>query len=86
LTEDSHANENAESGKKRPEWVEEAEDALERIGNAIAAGWDATRETRMSALDSAKHAAKQLGEAIDQGMGTARQMFHKDEAGSTEEE
>lgn len=63
----------------RPEWVNEAEEALERAADAIRSAWDQTRDSRMTALDSAKQAAKQLGEAIDRGVETARRSWQGDE-------
>lgn len=60
------------------EWLDEAEEALERTGEALRAAWAASREARMSALDSAKQAAKQLGEAIDRGVGVARERWSTD--------
>lgn len=60
-------------------WLDEAEEALDRVTKALTAAWEATREARMSALDSAKLAAKQLGEAIDKGAETARTRLQKEE-------
>ncbi len=68
--------------RTRPEWVEEAESALERATEAVRAAWDETRDSRMNALGSAKQAAKQLGEAIDRGVDAARGRWQ--EAGGEE--
>lgn len=59
----------------RPEWVKEAEEALERAADAIRTAWEQTRDSRMNALGSAKQAAKQLGEAIDRGVDAARSSW-----------
>ncbi|MCI0543565.1 MAG: hypothetical protein L0Z49_03845 [Actinobacteria bacterium] len=71
--------------RKRPEWVDDAEDALSRAGEAVRAAWEATKETRVSALDSAKTAAKQLGEAIDRGVEAARQKWQEAQSPTEEE-
>lgn len=63
----------------RPEWVNEAEEALERAAEAIRSAWDQTRDSRMNALGSAKQAAKQLGEAIDRGVDAARSSWQSGE-------
>ena len=56
-------------------WVEEAEEALNRAGDAIKSAWEQTRDARMKALETAKDAAKRLGEAIDQGIAVAKQTW-----------
>lgn len=61
--------------RERPEWAREAEEALERATEAVRAAWEETRDSRMSALGSAKQAAKQLGEAIDRGVEAARSRW-----------
>lgn len=61
-------------------WLDEAEEALDRVTKALSAAWEATRDTRMSALESAKLAAKQLGEAIDRGAETARIRWQQSQA------
>lgn len=74
---------NTPEDRPRPEWVDEAEDALERVGEALRAAWDETKEARASALDSAKQAAKQLGEAIDRGVDAARSRWQAAESGQS---
>lgn len=64
-----------QSEPTRPEWVNEAEEALDRAADAIRSAWDQTRDSRMNALDSAKQAAKQLGDAIDRGVEAARSSW-----------
>lgn len=64
----------------RPEWVDEAEEALERAAEAIRSAWDQTRDSRMNALGSAKQAAKQLGEAIDRGVEAAKGSWQAGES------
>jgi hypothetical protein len=76
--------EESQTEKKRPDWVEDTETALDRAGEALRAAWAATRDTRVSALESAKQAAKQLGEAIDRGVDTARQKWQEAQSGEEE--
>jgi hypothetical protein len=61
-----------ETGQPRSDWASDAEAALEGVGDALREAWDASRESRLNALESAKKLAKQLGEAIDQGVTAAR--------------
>jgi hypothetical protein len=56
-------------------WLDEAEDALKRAGDALKAAWDQTRDSRMAALETAKEAANRLGEAIDQGIEVAKETW-----------
>lgn len=53
-------------------WIEEAEEALSRTGDALRAAWEGSREARMSALEAAREAATGLGQAIDRGVEAAR--------------
>jgi hypothetical protein len=57
------------------------QDALDRTGDAIRTAWDASRETRMSALESAKQAAQELGEAIDKGIAAAKERWAGNDQG-----
>lgn len=66
-------NGNEEQPTKR--WVEEAEEALNRTGEALRAAWTDTHEARSSALESAKEAAARLGKAIDQGIVAAKKTW-----------
>ena len=59
----------------RRRWVGEVQEALDRTGDALRTAWGATRESRMSALESAKQAAKELGEVIDQGITAAKERW-----------
>ena len=59
----------------RKAWIDDAEEALKRTGDALRAAWDETRDTRLSALEAAKEAANRLGQAIDQGIEVARQSW-----------
>ena len=70
--------------RARPEWIDEAEEALERVGDSLRAAWDETRDSRMNALGSAKQAAKQLGDAIDRGVDAARSRWQGGEGGQAE--
>lgn len=53
-------------------WIDEAEDALSRTGEALKTAWNETKETRMATLEAAREAAARLGKAIDQGIEAAR--------------
>lgn len=53
-------------------WFDEAEAALNRIGNALSAGWEESHEARMATLQSASEATSRLRVAIDQGIAAAR--------------
>lgn len=64
-----------ESTQQRSDWASEAEAALEGVGNALREAWDASRDARLSALESAKKAAQQLGEAIDHGVAAAKEKW-----------
>jgi hypothetical protein len=84
-------SEQAEDGADQKEWYREAEDALAKAGEALRSAWDASREARVSALQSAKTAAQQLGDAIERGVAGAKKRWTEeesasDEAGSTGEE
>jgi hypothetical protein len=56
-------------------WIDEAEEALNRTGDALRAAWDQTKDARASALEAAREAANRLGDAIDQGIETAKQTW-----------
>jgi hypothetical protein len=75
-----------ESGDARQKWAAEVQEALDRTGDAIRAAWEATRESRMGALESAKQAAQELGDVIDKGIAAARERWASTEAGPAEEE
>lgn len=68
-----------ERDTSRPDWVNEAEEALDRATEAIRTAWEESRESRIKALDSARHAARQLGEAIDRGVDAVRNSWQSDE-------
>lgn len=70
--------------EEKRDWKAEAEEALQKTGDSLTAAWDATRETRMSALESAKEAARQLGEAIDKGVAAAKVRWGGDESEAVE--
>ncbi len=56
-------------------WIDEAEEALNRTGDALRAAWDQTKDARASALEAAREAANRLGDAIDQGIVAAKQTW-----------
>lgn len=75
-------------------WIDDAEAALNRVGDALRAAWDETQEARMATLESAKEATSRLGDAIDQGIAAARKRWEPaageapatDESASLDEE
>jgi hypothetical protein len=72
-----------ESADARQKWAAEVQEALDRTGDAIRAAWEATRESRMGALESARQAAQELGAVIDKGIAAAKERWA---AASSEEE
>jgi len=65
-----------ESGENtRTRWVEEVQEALDRTGDAIRTAWDATRDSRASALESAKQAVTELSDVIDKGIAAAKERW-----------
>ncbi len=76
MTDEGKAPEaNEEPTQQRSDWANEAEAALEGVGNALREAWEASRGARLNALESAKKAAQQLGEAIDQGVAAAKEKW-----------
>lgn len=77
-----HTDKTPEPGRR--EWFRDAEGALDRTTEALHAAWDATRDTRLSSLESAKRAAIELGEVIDRGVAVAKEHWEtsRDEATS----
>jgi hypothetical protein len=67
----------------QPKWIEEAEEALNRTGEALRAAWEQTRDARISALAAAKEAANRLGEAIDQGIDVAKKTWDSESEPAT---
>ena len=84
MTENGPNDKTGESGETRQRWIEEMQEALDRTGDALRGAWDATRESRMSALESAKQAATDLGEAIDKGIAAAKERWSAVEAANGE--
>jgi len=70
-------------GDEKRDWMTEADEAFKKTGDSLAAAWGATRETRMSALEKAKEAARQLGDAIDKGVEVAKENWSTDKAKSS---
>lgn len=79
MTENSQ--DRAEESSDRSRWVDEVQEAFDRTGEAIRTAWDATRESRMSALEAAKQAASELSDVIDQGIAAARERWAASEGG-----
>lgn len=65
--------------EEKRDWKTEAEEALQKTGDSLAAAWDATRDGRMKALEKAKEAARQLGDAIDHGVSAAKDRWATEE-------
>jgi hypothetical protein len=72
---DDTQDKTTDSGEARQRWVDEVQQALDRTGEAFKSAWEATRESRMSALESAKQAAQELGTVIDQGIAAAKERW-----------
>lgn len=73
MTENSQ--DRAEESYDRSRWVDEVQEAFDRTSEAIRTAWDATRESRMSALEAAKQAASELSDVLDQGIAAARERW-----------
>jgi ABC-type nitrate/sulfonate/bicarbonate transport system substrate-binding protein len=82
MTTDNNHDQTNESADARNRWVDEAQEALDRTVAAVRSAWDATRESRMSALESAKQAAQELGRVLDKGVAAARDRWATEEAHS----
>lgn len=67
-------------------WIDDAEDALRRVGDALKAAWEGTRESRVSTLEAAKEAAGLLSNAIDEGVKAARASWEGEQGGATPSE
>lgn len=59
----------------RKGWMGEAQEALDRVAEALRSAWDTTRDARMSALDSAKSAVNELGEVVERGVTAAKERW-----------
>jgi len=64
-------------------WIDDAEEALNKIGQALKAAWEESHESRTATLQSAKEATSRLGDAIDQGMAAARKQWEPGEGRSS---
>lgn len=73
------------SEQRTSEWMDEAESALERIGDSLRQAWTETREARISTLEAAREAASRLGDAIDQGINVMKDTW-SNRPGEVEEE
>ena len=65
----------AEQEKTTKQWISEAEEALNRTGDALKTAWSETKEARMATLEAAREAASRLGKAIDEGIEAARKSW-----------
>jgi hypothetical protein len=63
------------ASESRQRWFADVQGALDRTGDALRTAWEATKDSRMSALESAKQAAQELGEVIDQGIAAAKERW-----------
>ncbi len=77
---DEGRNEPGDSGEARQKWTDEVQEALDRTGDAVRTAWEATRESRMSALESAKQAVKELGDVLEKGVGVAKERWASGDA------
>lgn len=69
------------------DWIKDAEEALNGVGEALRNAWDASRDSRMNALASAKKASTELGDAIERGVAAMRENRDRDDSpDSTAEE
>lgn len=75
-----------ETGEERQRWIKDLQTALDRTGDAARTAWEATRDNRMSALESAKQAAKELGEVLEKGMDAARERWDTETGAKKSEE
>lgn len=67
-------------------WREDTQKAIDQASQALRTAWDASRESRGSALAAAKDATSALAAAIDEGITAARTSWGGDgdpEPGST---
>ncbi|MFP4072505.1 MAG: hypothetical protein ACLFVZ_00575 [Actinomycetota bacterium] len=67
-------------------WIDDAEEALNKIGQALKAAWKESHEARTATLQSAKEATSRLGDAIDQGMAAARKQWEPAEDRSSSDQ
>ncbi|MGA7272385.1 MAG: hypothetical protein WB239_15035 [Acidimicrobiia bacterium] len=81
MTDESTVGENGEQARK--DWMNDAQDALQRAGDAIRAAWDASKPARASALDAARQAARELDDALERGMAAARERWDKSQTAGT---
>lgn len=64
-----------ERDQQAKNWIQEAEEALNRVGDSLRAAWEETQDARMATLESAKEATSRLGDAIDQGIAAAKRRW-----------
>jgi len=74
----------SDQDKTTPQWITEAEEALNRTGDALKTAWNETREARMATLEAAREAASRLGKAIDEGIDAARHSWDSSHSTSPE--
>jgi hypothetical protein len=65
----------SEHEKTSKQWISDAEEALNRTGDALKTAWNDTKEARMSTLEAARETASRLGKAIDEGIEAARRSW-----------
>jgi len=64
-----------EEGGSSRGWMADVQAAFDRAGTALNAAWDATRDTRVRAMEAAKRAVEELSEAVDRGVSVARERW-----------
>lgn len=74
-----------DQGKTARQWMDDAEEALTRTGDALRSAWSQTKEARMSTLQAAREAASRLGRAIDEGIDAARQSWESSQSQGPED-
>jgi urocanate hydratase len=77
---------NSEQEKTTKQWIGDAEEALNRTGDALKTAWNETKETRMATLEAAREAASRLGKAIDEGIEAARKSWDASQSQEPAEE
>lgn len=86
MTDQAENDRDGEGATQRRDWTIDAEEALEGVGKSLREAWEASRDARLSALESAKKAAQQLGDAIDQGVTAAKQKWEDEQPEAAVEE
>lgn len=76
----------AGSPDPEPSWIGQSQDAFDRAADALRAAWDATREARVTALESAKRAVDDLAAAVEHGAEVAQERWASEQPAAEEGE